>query len=71
MDESSLKVPERYEKYLWVSSSVKEKLLPRPPCGREWAMSLTANVIGNRINPRIRILPLSSANSLLEGHMSR
>jgi hypothetical protein len=34
-----LKIPERYEKCLQVSSSVKGKLLPAPPSGREWAMS--------------------------------
>ena len=31
------KVPERYEKCLRVSSSVKGKPLPTPPSGREWA----------------------------------
>jgi hypothetical protein len=35
----SLKVPERYEKCFWVSSSVKGKPLPAPPSGREWATS--------------------------------
>ena len=36
---NSLKVPERYEKCLRVSSSVKEKSLSAPPSGRVWATS--------------------------------
>jgi hypothetical protein len=35
----SLKVPERYEKCLRVSTSVKRKPLPASPSGREWATS--------------------------------
>jgi hypothetical protein len=35
----NLKVPERYEKFLRVSSSVKGKPVPAPPNGREWATS--------------------------------
>ena len=35
----SLKVPERYEKWLQVSSSVKGKSLAIPPSGRKWATS--------------------------------
>ena len=66
----SLKVPERYEKYLRVSSSVKEKPLPAPPSGREWATSQMAKVGGERINPGIRILPLPRANGLPGGQMS-
>ena len=31
----SLKVPEKFEKWLRVSSSVKGKPLSTPPCGRE------------------------------------
>ena len=34
----TLKVVERYEKWLWVSSSVKGKSLPAPPSGKEWAI---------------------------------
>ena len=54
----SLKVPGRYDKCLRVSSSVKEKSLPAPYSGREWATSYTVNVGGDRMNPGIRILPL-------------
>ena len=46
-----LKVPERYEKCLWVSSSVKGKPLAAPPSGREWATSYTANVGGTEWIP--------------------
>ena len=35
----SPKVPERYEECLRVSSSMKEKPLPTPPSGRDWATS--------------------------------
>jgi hypothetical protein len=59
----SLKIPERYEKYLRVSSSVKGKSLSTHPRGRDWATSQTPNLGGDRMNPRIRILPISSANS--------
>ena len=37
----SLKVPERYEKCLSITSSTKGKSLPRHPSGREWATSQT------------------------------
>ena len=60
----------RYEKYLWVSSSVKEKSLSTPPTEREWATSQMVNIGGNQINPGIRILPLPSANGLLGRWMS-
>ena len=63
-----LKVPERYEKCLWVSFSVKGKPLP-PPSGREWATSWTANLGGGRMNPGIRILPLPSSNGRNGGRM--
>ena len=66
-----LKVPERYEKSLRISSSVKVKPLPTPPSGREWAMLYTANVEGNQMNPGIRIVPLPSAKSLSGGQMTR
>ena len=36
------KLPERYEKCLRVSPSIKEELINSPSGGREWAMSLTA-----------------------------
>ena len=49
-----MKVPERYEKYLLVTYSVKGKFLPTPPSGRE-----TANIGNDGIYPRIRIIPLS------------
>ena len=48
----------------------KGKSLSTPPSGKEWAMSQTANVGGDRMNPGIRILPLPSANGLLGGQMS-
>ena len=51
--------------------SVKGKSLSTPPSGREWTMSQTTNVGGDRMNPGIRILPLPSANDLLRGRMSR
>jgi hypothetical protein len=41
-----------------------------PPSGREWAMSWTANVGGDRMNPGIKILPPPSANCPLGGRMS-
>ena len=53
-----------YDKCLWVSSSVKGKLLPTPPRGIEWPTKSMAKVGGN---PSIRIIPLPSANSLLRG----
>ena len=59
---SSLKVPERYEKCLRVSSSVKGKRLPTLPSGREWATSQTTNVGRDRMNSGIKILPLLSTN---------
>ena len=65
-----LKLPERYENCLRVSSSVKGKPLPTPPSEREWATSFTANVGGDPMNPGIRIPPLPSANGLLGGRMS-
>jgi hypothetical protein len=40
------------------------------PRGRERAMSQTANVEEDRMNPGIRILSLPSANGLLGGQMS-
>ena len=46
------------------------KTLPAPPSGREWENSYTANVVGDRMNPGIRILPLPSVNGLLGGRMS-
>ena len=46
----SLKVPEKYEKCLRVSSSVKEKPFPKPPSWREWATSQTDNVGGDRMS---------------------
>ena len=47
-----LKVPERHEKCLRGSSSIKGKLLPTPPSGREWATSQTANVEGDGRIPK-------------------
>ena len=41
---TSLKVPERYENCLRVSSSVKGKSLSTPPSGRNWATSQTAKI---------------------------
>ena len=35
--------------------------LSTPPSGREWATSKTANVGGDRMNPKNRILPLPNA----------
>ena len=64
------KIPERYEKCFLVSSSLKGNYLPAPPSGRECATSYTANVGGDLMNPGIRILPLPSANGLLEWPMS-
>ena len=43
-----LKVPESYEKYLRVISSVKGKSLSISPRRREWATSQTANVEGHK-----------------------
>jgi hypothetical protein len=63
--------PEKHEKFLRVSSSVKGKFLPTPPSGSEWATLQKANVGGDRINPGIKILPVPSANGLLGGQMSR
>ena len=63
----SLKVPERNEKCLRVSSSVKGNPLPAPPSGREWATSWTANVGGDRINPRMRIPLYQVPTDFLEG----
>ena len=60
-------VPERYERCLWVSSSVNGKSVPWPSSGREWATEV--NVGGDRMNPG-KILPLLSANSLLRGRMN-
>ena len=50
------KVPERYEKLLQVSSSVKGKSLSILPSRREWGMSSMANIGRDRVNPRIRVL---------------
>ena len=55
-----------YDKRLWVSSSEKEIFLSIPPSGREGAMSPTANIGVNRMNPGIRILPLPSDNAFSE-----
>ena len=63
----SLRVPERYEKCLRVSSSVKEKSLSTPPSGREWATSYMANVGENQMNPGIRFFPLPCANGHVGG----
>ena len=51
-------------------SQVKGKPLPAPPSGREWATSKTAKVEGDRMNPGIRILPLTRVNGLPRGRMS-
>ena len=61
-DTCSLKVPERYEGCLRVSSSVKEKSLSTPPSGGEWA-----NVGRDRMNLGIRVFPIQSSNGLLGG----
>ena len=39
ISKNSLKISERYEKCLRISSSVKGKSLPAPPSGREWVES--------------------------------
>ena len=67
---NSLKVPERYQKCLRVSFSVKGNPLSAPPSGRDWATNQKANIGGDRKNPGIRILPLPRANSLLGGRLS-
>jgi hypothetical protein len=64
----SLKIPERYEKCLRVSSSVMGKFLstsPRGGGGGERVTSQTANVGRGRMSPGIKILPLPGANGLL------
>ena len=68
---SSPKVPERYDKCLLVSYSVKEKSLSTSPMERKWATSQTANVGGDGMNPEIRNLPESSTNGILGERMSR
>ena len=64
------KIPERYEKCLRVSYSTKEKFLSTPHSGTEWAISQTANIGGDIMNPGIKVLPLASVNGLLGGRMS-
>ena len=61
----SLKVPERYEKWIRVSFSMKEKSISTPPSVRNWTTTETANVGGDRMNPGIRILQLPSVNGLV------
>ena len=57
---NSLKVPERYEKSLRLSSSVKENPYIHFLTGE------TANVGGDRMNPGIKILLVPSATDLLK-----
>ena len=45
------KIPERYEKCLRGSPSLKGKSLPTTPSRREWATSKIANVGGDQMNP--------------------
>ena len=62
----TLKVPERYDKCLRVSSSMKGKHLSTPPSGREWTMSQMAYVRGDGMNPGIRLMAFSEADGRVE-----
>ena len=46
------------------------KTLPAPPSGREWAVSYTVNVGGDRVHSGIKIYPVPSVDSLPRGRMS-
>ena len=67
MSTCSLKILERYKKCLRVSSSVKGKALSIHPSGRKWTKPQKANLGGDRMDTRIRILPLPSPKGHQDG----
>ena len=62
----SLKVLDRYDRYLRVLSTVKGKSLLTHPRGREWAMSLTINVGVDRMNPSTKFRVISEGDERVE-----
>ena len=62
-----IKILERHEKCLWVL--LRGKSLPTLPA-KEWVMSYTANVRGQRMKPGIIFFPLWNENDIPGGRMS-